>query len=451
MTFPFFRRGMPTRPVLGAAVLLAILMFVWSVTGTIALRNGLELLLILLVPFIGVEWLQLRRVARHPAVLALGVLSLWIVFHNLVLAWEPARAWYESTQWFQAMLCFGLGAALACAPQQAAAPARWRYWVLAVAGAWALHLVLNVALKDWSLPPSAAMQAPTRVGTRDMVSYLGTGLLAVLLADAVARLAGGLRVLPVSTRVLWVAVLACILLTMATLTRNALPVMAVEIGLAVAALIGIAATRRQRLQRGGLAAVVVALIVVAMAANLKMDERWANFTDSARIAWDTEHNTWWIDQVKNPRPVNAQGVPVDHSAYNRIAWIKGVCSMIKEFPLGTGYDRNAFRRALMKHYGAESTATGHAHAGLFDFTLATGVPGGLLLVGALCGLTVAGWRRWRATRDAAGLALALFAVSYLLRAAVDGIVRDHMLEQAFFVLGLLLAATHSQESKDASA
>lgn len=52
--------------------------------------------------------------------------------------------------------------------------------------------------------------------------------------------------------------------------------------------------------------------------------------------------------------------------------------MIAEYPLGAGYDRNAFRRdAGMRHYGAANTATGHAHAGLLDFTLATGVPGGL--------------------------------------------------------------------------
>lgn len=430
-------------------VALALLMFVWSVTGTIALRNGLELLLFLSLPWLGVDWPALWRSLRQPVVLLLGALSLWIVFHNLVLAWEPERAWYESLQWFKAGLCFVLGAALACAPRQAGALDRWRFWALALLAAWALHLLLNVLLKDWSLPPGTAMQAATRVGSRDMVSYLGTGLLALLLADAVARFAGGLRMLPVSARVLWGAIIACIVLTLATLTRNALPVMAAEIGLAVVALIGLAATRRQRLHCTGLAAAVAALIISAMAVNLAMDQRWANFSDSVRIGWDIDGHDWWLDQVANPRPHNDQGVPVDHSAYSRAAWLRGAVRMIGEYPLGTGYDRNALRRALARSYGPSAHAPGHAHAGLLDFTLATGIPGGLMLTGALIWLSVLGWRRWRVTRDAAGLALAIFCLSYLLRAAVDGIVRDHMLEQAFFVIGLLFAASlaGAQEQK----
>lgn len=437
------------RLLLGAALLEIALMFVWSVTGTIALRHGLLLLLIGMLPFIRPDLPALRRNLGHRAILLLGALTLWIVLHNLFFAWDAGRAWYESVQWFKAVLCLLLGLALVCAPRTVGAASRWRFWLLGVAAAWALHLLLNVLLKDWSQPLVSTMQASTRVGSRDMVSYLGTGLLALLLADGVARFAGGVRLLPLTTRWLWAGVLACIALTVATMTRNALPVMAVEVSLAIAALIGASATRRQRLRRGALATLVLALVVGAMAANLVLDQRWTNFADSARIAWDIEHNTWWINQVENPRPVNAEGVPVDHSTYNRIAWIKGVSTMIAEYPLGTGYDRNAFRRALMKHYGASNTSTGHAHAGLFDFTMATGIPGGVMFIGALLWLSLHGWRRWRATRDPAGLALAIFTLSYLLRAAVDGIVRDHMLEQAMFVIGLLFAASMAdhQESK----
>ena len=123
--------------------------------------------------------------------------------------------------------------------------------------------------------------------------------------------------------------------------------------------------------------------------------------------------------------------------------MKGACKMIAAYPLGTGYDRNAFRRALMKHYGAANTAAGHAHAGLLDFTLATGIPGGALLIAAFLAAIGFGWRQWRRSGDPAGLALSLFVASYLLRAAIDGIVRDHMLEQAMFLTGLLLAAAAS--------
>ena len=84
---------------------------------------------------------------------------------------------------------------------------------------------------------------------------------------------------------------------------------------------------------------------------------------------------------------------------------------------------------------------GHAHAGLLDFPLGVGLPGVLLLIASLLAAARYGWTSWRRHGNAAGLALALFAMTYLARAAVDGIVRDHMLEQAMFMLGMLLAAT----------
>lgn len=438
---PFLVAYRIPRPTLAIWLTVFALTFVWSITGTIALRHLLLVVVLGAVPFAGIDRSALKRSLQLPTVLLLFVLTVWIVSHNQFLAWNSDRAWSESIQWFKAMVCLTIGLAVGCTPRELPAELRWRWSVLPIAAAWALHLLLNIALKDWRLLSlSAAMQAGTPIGTRDMVSYLGTGLLALLLADGIARSAGRDRILPCSTRLVWSCAFAASALTAATMTRNSILVMALEWTIAMFSLIGASEDRQQRSSRLMVAIAALLLVAAAATSNIVLDKRWRNFADSARIAWDIDNNGWWIDQVKNPRPTNAQGVPVDHSAYNRIAWIRGASRLIAEYPLGTGYDRNAFRRALMKHYGAENTASGHAHAGLFDFTLGTGVPGGLLFVGALLSAIIYGWRCWQATRSAAGLALTLFAANYLARAAVDGIVRDHMLEQAMFVIGLLLVA-----------
>jgi hypothetical protein len=431
----------PGRVLIGLAFLETLLMFVWSISGTIALRNALLLLMLVAIPLARIDFAHFRSSLRHGVILVLLALTVWIVVHNVFLAWNPALSWYESVQWFKSMVCLIMGVALACVPRGIPVSRRWRFWVLGVCAAWALHLLLNLILRHWAGPFVEVLEQPTPIGTRDMVSYLGTGLLAVLLADGVARLEKVVPLLPLSSRWLFAVTAMAMVLTTATMTRNALPVMALEIGIAVIALIAGSATRTQRWCRGGIAAGVLLLVCVAFTANLMLDARWRNFADSARIALDIDHSTWWIDQVKNPHPMTAQGVPVDPSAYNRIAWMRGAGRLITVYPLGTGYDRNAFRRALMRYYGAANTASGHAHAGLLDFTLATGIPGGIMLVTALTWAIVAGWRRWRRAQDVAGLVLAIFVASYLLRAAVDGIVRDHMLEQAMFVMGLLLAAS----------
>jgi hypothetical protein len=444
--------SLPSRPHIVSAISFVLfgLMFVWSIIGTMALRNALILLLLGMIPFAGIDTQTLKRCMTRAPVLLLLALTCWIVFHNQILAWDTGRAWHESRQWFRSMLCLGLGAALGCAPRSSLASLRWRFWAGSIGAAWALHLILNVGLKNWNSQSLAAdLQAATAIGSRDMISYLGTGLLALLLGDAVARATTREGVLPFSSRWLWAGIFATTVLTAATMARNSIMVMALELFIAMAVLIGSSGDRRQRSRRSLLALTVVVLVSATAMANFRLDDRWKNFSDSARIAWDIERNSWWIDQVANPQPSNAEGIPVDHSAYNRIAWIRGASHLITEYPLGTGYDRNAFRRALMKHYGAGSTASGHAHAGLFDFTLATGLPGGLLFIAALLASIAYGWKRWRTTHDAACLTLVIFIAGYLLRAAVDGIVRDHMLEQAMFMTGLLLvAATSASASAD---
>ena len=449
-TLESFRHVRNSRLVpLAISLLVFVLVFIWSITGTIALRQTLLLLLCAAAVLAGVDTHQVRCCAKRTGVLLLLVLTAWIVLHNQFLAWDPARSWGESTQWFRSMLCLALGIVLACPSRQPATTARWKYWASALAAAWALHLVLNIALKDWrSQTFVAALQSATPIGTRDMVSYLGTGLLALMLADGVARAAGRTSLFALSNKVLWSSVFAATALTAATMTRNSIVVMALEWAIAMAVLIASSASRQQRVRRGALALAALLLVAAATSANFVLDARWQTFTDSARIAWDIEHNDWWIDQVEHPQPKTAQGIPVDPSAYSRIAWLRGASHMIAEYPLGTGYDRNAFRRTLMRHYGAANTASGHAHAGLLDFTLATGVPGGLLFIAALLMLMAHGWRQ---RRDAAGLALLIFVASYLLRAAIDGIVRDHMLEQAMFVSGLLLAAATATEHEEVKA
>lgn len=425
-------------------------MFTWSITGTIALRNGLLGLLLIAVPLAGVEVAALRRNLPKTVLALFLVLTLWIVVHNLFFAWDPTRAWRESVQWFTSLACLGLGLALGYAPEALEHGRRWRFWAIWIALAIGAHLVLNLALKDWSpaAPLGWILQTGTRIGTRDMISYLGTGLLAFLFADLVARFSGGRPIFPLRTRVLWAAVLLSILLSVATMTRNVLPVIGLELLIAVVALIGAAGTAIQRRRRALLAIGALALLLAAGAANLALDARWKNFMGTARVAWDIEHEHWWIDQTVKPWPRTAEGVLVDHSSYSRIAWMKGASKMIAAYPLGTGYDRNAFRRALMKHYGAANTAAGHAHAGLLDFTLATGIPGGALLIAAFLASIGFGWRQWRRSGDPAGLALSLFVASYLLRAAIDGIVRDHMLEQAMFLTGVLLAAAASSRNME---
>lgn len=429
-------------------VVEVVLMFVWSVPGTIALRNCL-LVLLMIGLFCG-------KMVRTPimaslasfGVLLLIMLSVWVLVQNLTIAWDPKRSWYESVQWYKSMVCGGLGIWLACIGGREGTALAWRPWIIGMAGVWAAHLVLNFLLKDWSAPLHDVLQADSLIGSRDLESYLGTHLLAIVLADVAGRLTGRARLIPCSTTWVVLGMVLTVALTGAMLTRNALPVMGLEVLLAIAGVLVVSRPGKERLRRVGMASGALLLIVCVFAVDLALDPRWKNLSETAVVAWDIDAHQWWLDPDHNPYPQTIEGKPVDDSAYSRVAWMHGILRMIGDYPLGTGYDRNAFRRALARHYGpAQEVSPGHAHTGVMDFTLATGIPGGVMLVAALLVLAVEGWRRWRHSESVAGLALTLFVSGYLLRAFMDGIVRDHMLEQAMFVMGLLLASSLRDSSE----
>jgi len=426
---------------------LGVLLFLWSVPGVIAARNGLLGLLLLLAIAMRPSPREVIASLRQGGTAAwLLLLTLWIALHCALLAWEPHRAWHEAAQWFKVLPIIAVGCMLGCAPRWRQPSERVQGWCGVLVLAYLLYLVFQVIYKPWALHLSLVqtLTQTTLIGSRDLGSYLSTALVAVLLADLVAQAAGRSRLLggPVWLRI--AALALGVLLTVATVTRNALPILFL-LGLVAAACF--IATRpantRHRAILGVLVAAALTAAVVAVA--VRNDPRWARLSTSVAIGLDIAHQKAWLAQETIELPKDAKGDPVDDSAYMRTAWMKGLITEIGRHPLGVGYDRNAFGMALRKDYG-DWVTTGHGHAGMLDFTLGVGIPGGLMLLAFMGSLVLAGARAWHTRRDAAGLALVLFVLAYGSRAFIDGIVRDHMLEQFMFCAGLLLALAHSQST-----
>jgi len=428
----------------------ATLLFLWSVPDVIGARNALLALLLVFAVLLKPDFSLVAAVLRQRSIaIPLLALTAWIALHCAVFAWNPGRAWHEAAQWFKAVPIFVLGVALGQSPGWRKQTCRVSAWCGMTVIAYLVYLTFQVIYKPWDLPAPAGqiLLQTTRIGSRDLASYLGTALVALQLADLVAHSARGRGLLngPVWLRAL--GLVAATALTVATMTRNALPILML-LG-AVAAVAFVATRPRQtRLRAIALVGVAALLLASGIAINVKSDERWARFASSVSIGLDIEHQKAWLAQEQTPLPLNAQGLPVDDSAYMRTAWMKGLLTEIARHPLGVGYDRNAFGNALRADYGKWVT-TGHGHAGMLDFTVGVGIPGGLLLLAFFVALAAAGVRRWRDDRDAAGLALLLFVLSYASRAFIDGIVRDHMLEQFMLIAGLLLALAHHNKASQA--
>ena len=188
-----------------------------------------------------------------------------------------------------------------------------------------------------------------------------------------------------------------------------------------------------------LIAPVILLILSIFGYNaIKADERWDSFIDTIPIALDTNTNQAWkgFNTGKYEIPKLPNGEFVNESNYDRIAWAKEGFILITENPFGIGYGRNAFGHGLKAKYGEGG---GHSHSGIIDLGIGTGFIGMGLWVVFLASLMYYGFRSFKKDESYFGMILLFIVSGFFFRMIVDSVIRDHMLEQFMFLVGLLLA------------
>lgn len=192
-------------------------------------------------------------------------------------------------------------------------------------------------------------------------------------------------------------------------------------------------TARRRLIVAGIALAAVAMVVL----DLKFDHRWDSLYATIPIAWNTAaHRQAWVDPGA-PLPLLPNGQQVAQSNYLRIAWIKEGFKSLWDFPLGLGYSRSAFGKALLLRFGQSPHMATSTNDGLLNLAVGVGFPGlvfwylwyGLFLRRAASFLTGRG-AFW-------GRALLLVLLDAGLRMLVDANMQDYMLEQFLFLVALL--------------
>jgi O-antigen ligase len=129
----------------------------------------------------------------------------------------------------------------------------------------------------------------------------------------------------------------------------------------------------------------------------------------------------------------------------RAALAQQAVQAIVEHPLGLGFGRDGFGRAVELKYGDKGLVS--SHSGWLDFALGTGLPGLALLL-LTAGLAIrGGWRQFRQHEDAAGLMFSFLVGSYLLRCLLDGHLSGWRLGLFAFLCGVLVAAMKDPRQK----
>ncbi|WP_341676027.1 O-antigen ligase family protein [Niveibacterium sp. SC-1] len=418
-------------------LLSAALLVVWPMPGTIAARYIIAVLLLASVLAARPNYSVVSRLTRNRAAfLPWLLLSLWIVVQIIFLAWDPRTSWHESAQWWRSSLFFLTGMLAATIPLSGKGRDRWLSVLLSSGFVYLLGYFL---LKPWHAPDKTLdilFMLSGVFGSRDLASHVGCYLVAILIGVSLSRLAGRTLLAYLNDKVVIALLTVAIAATVLTLTRNALIVLLVLCGL------GSIAYGRLRVQGRpahwiGILLLCATVLGAALATSLLTDKRWAHFGESVSAGWQTERYTGWLERHSVGLPKLSDGSEADESAYLRTAWAKEMVRELALHPLGVGYNRNAFRTALRARFG-NRTEVAHGHAGFLDFGIGTGLPGLALIIAFFVGLQATGLRQWRTQRDAVSLILFLMVTGFVVRSVVDSVLRDHMLEEFMFIVGLLL-------------
>ena len=139
----------------------------------------------------------------------------------------------------------------------------------------------------------------------------------------------------------------------------------------------------KRFQLQGLIASLFLMLVagIVLTQTIRDNDSWLTFIADAKVAIATEKVTEWKYDGTHGYPNNEYGNIVSGSNYQRIAWgIEGI-SLILKNPLGYGLIEQSFGY-LGKAVWPDSLLT-QTHSGWIDLMLGVGLPGFILVVGAM--------------------------------------------------------------------
>lgn len=415
------------------------LLFTWSLPDVPALRYWLLFLSLLGVAKLA-SWQGLLSVwqANRSVFGLLAAFTLWLVWQAVFISHQTLWALKElNGQWLNALLALGLGVLLACSSREKTLLSGAAI-TTALIGVWVVQAMITVgqSVTHWWLHGELLRGLVPLTGGKLEMSFILNMLLAALTVDLLFRACHARRFLQLPWGLLiGAAAMGLASLYLAGARNGAIGLMFLAVSGSL--LYSIHQARHQGVRRGVLGgAVLLALIMSLAVISYQTDKRWPAFIESTALGWDIDGQRAWLDIDHAPLPAMKNGVAVDASAYTRVAFIHAGLRMIREFPLGVGYGRNAFSHAL--HAAGVKAQVGHAHSGWIDLGIGGGLPAVLLWLLLMGSLMVTGGIRYFRDQNPHGLWLLFLASGFIGRMVIDSVNRDHMLQMFLFLTGYLL-------------
>jgi len=427
-------------------VLSALLLYIWPLQGTIALRNfllGLGFMCAL------IWWFQCRRSialqnsrTRLIPIISISLLLIWVVVHYLFIGSDLQAQWSElKGTWLRVMMACAIGGITGLVLHRQINQLYLLWLGIGAGFAYLFADYLLVALeKETLFMPAYYFSSPflNKINVVMMGSIL-VGACAGWIAHYVGSRSERRTLTPL---LVWGVAMILVLFSYTTIvdTRNGLGVASLVFGL----LLVINMVRHARSLRSF---VVIGLVLVLMGIfiqqHLKINRGWSHFFDDLAVAVQIDQYPHWQDAKKFGYPTNASGKTVYPNNYERAAWATVGLQTIADYPLGYGLLEHSLEKQVIKKY--PSAVIESSHSAWIDFGLALGIPGLAIVLFTLASLIILG----ALTPNPAGATVTWIAISIVISYTVAEASSKHSIEVLFFMMALLSGLLVQQKQVNA--
>lgn len=436
-------------PILSVFILLisSSLLAIWSLTKTIALRNGLLAVGTLLAILMLVQSVRKKQgkamnanhFISHYLPLIFSALTLvWVVIHYLFFAQDTSLQLGElKSTWFRVLESLLIGAATGLVLQKY--PKRAQFLWLGIFcsfGYLLVHYLLAYSESGQLFMPNYYFSSP--FGNKINAVLMGGLFISAICGSAAGAILKGQPHYKWSIYGFWMVGNFIILFSYTNIidTRNG-----VGVGLIILAswalIIGIGKLI-QHLRSGMLTwkaslfiLIPALLITLFIQQHLSINRGWNHFSDDLAVAIKIDEIPNWQDVKKYGYPNTANGEPVYPNNYERAAWATAGVHVLLANPLGYGILEHSLGKVIKQSYPEATIAS--SHSAWIDFGLAFGFPGLLFTLAALLSLIVLAFKSDSENR----YVVMWIAADLLLTFTVAEVSSKHTIEILFFCIALL--------------
>ena len=426
----------------------SILLGIWGVRGTIALRNillvfGAMVSLAYCIQFFKSNSIRIPLKNWIPFIL-LGLMFCWVVNHYFFLSRFPEIQLHElMSTWFRSGLAVmvALGTGLALSKRPAAINCLWISILASFAYLFYQYIPKAIAAKSLFAINYGYYIYPLKINGVLMGMVLVVGLLGTIL-DTILRAEWKGVVL---VGMLWLLGTTAALYSFVFIfdTRNGVGLSVIMFAIGLLLVIGrvLGLLLQKRVHMGALTLLSLMICAAGVVGwlgieHVKHNPGWSTMWEDTKTSIQVEKYPNWQNLGVMGYPQNAAGEVVKPNTYERLAWaVSGIQILLPENPLGLGILKQPFTRLVKEKYPNSGDSIPGSHSAWVDIALAFGYPGIFLFLASLFSIGYLSILTNSPFKNLVGL----MSIGLILLYTVGEIGSQHSIEILCFVISLLSA------------